>query len=152
MVEVTAAGLVVARNRKARHDYVVEDTVEAWGRSFDRTMANHALDELQKNKQAGGEIWLINAHIPEYEAASHFGHESRRPRKLLLHRRQVARLIGAVQREGKTLVPLSIYFNARGRAKVELGLVHGKKAHDKRASIKEREWRRDRQRLLKSRG
>ncbi|MBM3584512.1 MAG: SsrA-binding protein SmpB [Alphaproteobacteria bacterium] len=156
MVEVTSAGLVVARNRKARHDYAVEDTFEAGivlaGSEVKSLRGGRANIADSHAIEQDGEIWLINAHIPEYASARHFGHESRRPRKLLLHRRQVARLIGAVRREGKTLVPLSIYFNARGRAKVELALAHGKKAHDKRSSIKEREWQRDRQRLMKARG
>lgn len=156
MVEVTAAGLVVARNRKARHDYFIEDTFEAG-----IVLAGSEVKSLRGGRaniadchaaEKDGAIWLFNAHIPEYASAAHFGHESRRPRKLLLHRRQVDRLIGAVQREGKTLVPLSIYFNQRGRAKVELALAHGKKSHDKRATIRDRQWARDKQRLMRARG
>ena len=91
----------------------------------------------------------MNAYIPEYTQGNRYNHEPRRPRKLLLHKRQVKRMIGAVQREGYTLVPLSVYFNPRGIAKVELGLAIGKKQHDKRADIKKREWQRERQRLMK---
>ncbi|MEX2650067.1 MAG: SsrA-binding protein SmpB [Alphaproteobacteria bacterium] len=155
-MEVTAAGLVVARNRKARHDYFIEDTVEAGivlsGSEVKSLRGGRASITDSYAVEKGGEIWLINAHLPEYAAANRFGHETRRPRKLLLHRKQVNKLIGAVTREGKTLVALSVYFNARGRAKVELALAHGKKAHDKRATIKAREWQRDKQRLMRARG
>lgn len=98
-----------------------------------------------------GELFLFSAHISEYNAANRFNHAPLRPRKLLLHRRETAKLLGAVQRQGMTLVPLSIYFNDRGYAKVELGLARGKKAHDKRDSIKEREWNRDKARMLRGR-
>ena len=95
------------------------------------------------------ELWLVNAYIPEYTQGNRFNHEPRRKRKLLLHRRQISRLTGAIQREGYTLVPLSIFFNDRGMAKVELGLAKGKKQHDKRDTEKARDWQRTRQRLLK---
>jgi SsrA-binding protein len=154
-VEVTGSGLVVARNRKARHDYFIEDTFEAGivlsGSEVKSLRGGRANITDAYAVEKGGEIWLINAHLPEYAQANRFGHETRRPRKLLLHRRQVNRLMGAVNREGKTLVALSIYFNPRGRAKVELALAHGKKAYDKRATIKEREWQRDKQRLMRPR-
>ena len=100
----------------------------------------------------GTELFLFNAHIPEYLEANRFNHEVRRPRKLLLHRREINKLMGAVQREGMALIPLKVYFNDRGRAKVELGLGKGKKLHDKRETEKERDWNRDKQRLLKSGG
>ncbi len=147
---------VVARNRKARHEYFVEDTVEAGVvlmgsevKSLRQGRANIA-ESYATDKD--GDIVLVNAHIPEYAGANQFNHEPRRPRRLLLHRRELNKLLGAVQREGKTLVPLSIYFNERGRAKVELALVHGKKAHDKRATQRTREWERERGRLLRARG
>jgi SsrA-binding protein len=147
---------VVARNRKARHEYAVEDTLEAGlelmgseVKSLREGRANIA--EAYAVDQGGG-LMLVNAHIPEYAGASHFNHAPRRPRRLLLHRRELNKLLGAVRREGKTLVPLSIYFNPRGRAKVELALVRGKKAHDKRADIRDREWQRDKQRLMRARG
>ena len=109
------------------------------------------INEAYATEQAG-ELYLVNAYIPEYAAARHFTHETRRPRKLLLHRREIARLIGAIQRKGQTLIPLALYFNPRGIAKVELGLAHGKKAYDKRASIKERDWKREQERLLREKG
>ena len=97
----------------------------------------------------GEEIWLINSHIPEYSHGNRLNHEPRRPRKLLLKNREIAKLNGAVTRQGLTLVPLSIYFNGTGRAKVELALARGKKVHDKRETMKERDWKREQQRLLR---
>jgi SsrA-binding protein len=99
-----------------------------------------------------GEAWLVNANIPEFSHGNRFNHEPKRPRKLLLHRREIEKMIGAVERKGMTLIPLSVYFNARGRAKVELALARGKQTHDKRASVKERDWKRDKARLLRERG
>lgn len=100
--------------------------------------------------EMGGELWLFNAYIPEYGAANRFNHEVRRPRRLLLHRRQIERLKGALQRKGMTLVPLSLYFSPRGWAKVELGLARGKTLYDKRAALRERDWQRERERLLRA--
>jgi len=100
----------------------------------------------------GGELFLVNAYVPEYRQANRFNHETRRPRKLLLHRRQVGKLAGGVLREGLTIVPLRIYFNERGRAKVGIALAKGKKLHDKRETIKERSWNRERARLLREKG
>ena len=105
----------------------------------------------QQIKEEGGEAWLVNAHIPEYASGNRFNHEPRRPRKLLLHRKQISKLIGAIQREGRTVVPLLVYFNPRGRAKIEIALVTGKQAHDKRQAIKDRDWQRQRARLLSAR-
>ena len=143
---------VVAQNRKARHNYFIEETFEAGlsltgtevkslrgGRS---TIAESYVTAIE------GEAWLVNATIPEYAGGNRNNHEPRRPRKLLLHRGQVNKLIGAIQREGRTVVPLQVYFNEKGRAKLEIALAVGKKAHDKRASIKERDWQRQRSRLL----
>jgi SsrA-binding protein len=143
---------VVAQNRKARHNYFIEETFEAGlsltgtevkslrgGRS---TIAESYVTTIEN------EAWLVNATIPEYASGNRFNHEPRRPRKLLLHRSQVNKLIGAIQREGRTVVPLQVYFNEQGRAKLEIALAVGKKAHDKRASIKERDWQRQRSRLL----
>jgi SsrA-binding protein len=147
---------VVARNRKARHEYFVEDTLEAG-----IVLAGSEVKSLRDGRaniadayagEKGGELFLMNAHIPEYAGANRFGHETRRPRKLLLHRRQINRFMGAVGREGKTIVPLSVYFDEHGRAKVELALVRGKKAHDKRASIRDRDWQRDKERVMRARG
>jgi SsrA-binding protein len=100
----------------------------------------------------GGEIWLINSNIPEYQQANRFNHAPKRPRKLLLHRSQINKLIGAVEREGMTLVPLKLYFNERGRAKIELALARGKKLYDKRETEKKRSWERERGRLLRQKG
>ncbi|OFX01639.1 MAG: SsrA-binding protein [Alphaproteobacteria bacterium RIFCSPHIGHO2_12_FULL_66_14] len=143
---------VVAQNRKARHNYFIEETFEAGlsltgtevkslrgGRS---TIAESYVTAIE------GEAWLVNATIPEYAGGNRNNHEPRRPRKLLLHRSQVNKLIGAIQRQGRTVVPLQVYFNEKGRAKLEIALALGKKAHDKRASIKERDWQRQRSRLL----
>ena len=146
----------VAQNRRARHDYSIEETVEAG-----IMLAGSEVKALRDGRgnlndsYAGpseGALWLYNAYIPEYKAANRFNHETRRPRKLLLHRRQVDRLSGLVQREGATLVPLSVYFNERGIAKVQLGLAHGKRKVDKRASEKAREWQRDKARILRAKG
>jgi SsrA-binding protein len=98
-----------------------------------------------------GEAWLVNATIPEYASGNRNNHEPRRPRKLLLHKAQIRKLIGAIQREGRTVVPLQIYFNERGMAKMEVALASGKKAHDKRHAIKERDWQRQRSRILSRR-
>jgi len=100
-------------------------------------------------KVEGDEVWLINSHIPEYSHGNRLNHEPRRERKLLLKQREISRLRGSIERQGLTLVPLSIYFNASGRAKIELALARGKKAHDKRDTIKERDWKREQQRLLR---
>lgn len=147
---------VVAENRRARFDYFVDDRMEA-GIALTGT-------EVKALRQGEGsiaesyatindeEVWLINSHIPEYSHGNRLNHEPRRQRKLLLKGREIAKLNGAVTRQGLTLVPLSIYFNSRGKAKVELALARGKKVHDKRDTIKERDWKREQGRLLRSRG
>ncbi|MFQ5939222.1 MAG: SsrA-binding protein SmpB [Alphaproteobacteria bacterium] len=148
-------GPVAARNRKARHEYFIEDTMEAG-----IVLAGTEVKSLREGRanitdayaaEEGGELHLMNAYIAEYPAANRFNHETRRPRKLLLHRRQVDRLLGAVRRQGMTLVPLAIYFNEKGRAKVQLALARGKRKYDKRAVEKEREWQREKERLLRAR-
>ena len=144
-----------AQNRKARHDYFIEETLEAgivlMGTEVKSLRAGGAsIAEAYAGPQ-DGEIFLFNAHIPEYKAAKHFGHEPKRPRKLLLKRREVGRLTGAVQRAGITMVPLSLYFNERGIAKIQLGLAKGKRKTDKRDTEKERDWQRDKARLLRER-
>ena len=101
---------------------------------------------------SGSDLMLFNAYIPEYLEANRLNHETKRPRRLLLHRRQIDKLIGATQRQGYTVVPLKIYFNDQGRAKVELGLGKGKQAHDKREASKQRDWDRDRARIMRDRG
>lgn len=156
MSKSTAKRTVVAQNKKARFDFHMEDIFEAG-----IMLTGSEVKTLRKGKatitesyatEENGEIFLINAYIPEYTEANRFNHEPRRPRKLLLHRREINRLIGAVQKKGKTLVPLSIYFNENGYAKVELGLAVGKQKHDKRETEKKRDWQRDKARIMKERG
>lgn len=147
---------VVAQNRRARHDYIIEETLEA-GIALTGTEVKSLRGGRGSVKEAyaqdqDGELYLINAHIPPYEAANRFNHEPRRPRKLLVHRRELGSLIGRIRREGYTLVPISLYFNSRGIAKVELGLARGKKKVDKRETAKKRDWQRQKARLLRERG
>jgi SsrA-binding protein len=142
----------VAQNRRARHDYAIDDTIEA-GLQLVGTEVKVLRQGLASIAEAyatarGGEIVLLNANFPIYPSAR-FNHEPRRPRRLLLHRREINRLMGAVKRDGITLVPLAIYFNARGRAKLELGLAKGKRKADKREVEKARDWQRDRGRILR---
>ncbi|MDO9417482.1 SsrA-binding protein SmpB [Pararhizobium sp.] len=147
---------IVAENRKARFNYEIIDTYEA-GMVLTGTEVK-ALREGKANiaesyaSDEGGEIWLINSYLPEYLQANRFNHEPRRRRKLLLSKREVNRLRVAVNREGMSLVPLKVYFNDQGRAKIELALGKGKKLHDKRESEKERDWNRQKGRLLRERG
>jgi SsrA-binding protein len=146
----------VAENRRARFDYFVEERFEAGIQ-----LAGTEVKSLRQGEGSiaesyatvdGDEIWLINSHIPEYSHGNRLNHEPKRPRKLLLKQREISKLRGSIERQGLTLVPLSIYFNASGRAKVELALARGKKAHDKRETIKERDWKREQQRLLRHNG
>ena len=145
-----------AVNRRARFNYEIGQTFEA-GVALSGSEVK-SLREGRSNiadSYAGehaGELWLYNAYIPEYLQANRFQHETRRPRKLLLHKREINRLVGAVQREGMTVVPLKIYFNDRGRAKVELALAKGKKLHDKRQTERKRDWDREKSRLLRDKG
>ncbi|MGO4284543.1 SsrA-binding protein SmpB [Bosea sp. TAB14] len=147
---------LAADNRKARFNYEIKETVEAGialqGTEIKSLRGGKATISESYAGPMGTELFLFNAHIPEYLEANRFNHEVRRPRKLLLHRREINKLMGAVQREGMALIPLKVYFNDKGRAKVELGLGKGKKLHDKRETEKERDWNRDKQRLLKSGG
>jgi SsrA-binding protein len=147
---------LVAENRKARFNYEISETFEA-GLALQGT----EVKSLRRGKAnigdayagpSGDELFLFNVHIPEYLEANRFNHEPRRPRKLLLHRREINRLIGATQREGMTIVPLKLYFNPKGIAKVELGLARGKKLHDKRDAEKKRDWERERGRLMREKG
>jgi SsrA-binding protein len=144
-----------AQNRRARHDYLILSTLEA-GLVLHGTevkvlrQGGASIAEAYADENAG-ELYLVNANIPEYAASAHFNHQPKRPRKLLLHRKEMSRLLGAIRREGMTLVPLSIYFNERGRAKVELGLARGKRKSDRRQADKDRDWRKNRARLLRSR-
>ncbi len=147
---------LVAENRRARFDYFIEEVVEA-GIQLHGTEVK-ALREGRANiaesyaSPEQGELFLINAHIPEYAPASQFNHEPRRRRKLLIKKREFAKLATAVDREGRTIVPLKLYFNERGMAKLEIAVAKGKKAPDKRDSTKDREWKRQQGRLLRDRG
>jgi SsrA-binding protein len=147
---------VVAENRKARFNYAFEDTMEAG-----LVLTGTEVKSLREGKAniaesyasaENGEIWLINAHLPEYLQANRFNHEPRRKRKLLLHKKQIDRLFAGVNRDGMTLVPLKIYFDDRGMAKMELALAKGKKLHDKRETEKKRDWQRQKSRLLRQNG
>src|SRR5579864_256138 len=147
---------VIADNRKARFHYEIGETLEAG-----IALSGTEVKSLRNGKAtigesfAGpreGEIWLYNANIPEYLQASRFNHAPKRPRKLLLHKRQISKLIGAVEREGMTIVPLKVYFNPRGMAKIELAIGRGKKLHDKRETEKKRTWNRERSRLMREKG
>jgi len=147
---------VVAENRKARFDYHIEDVFEA-GLALQGTevkslrFGEGSIAESYAEIK-DGQVWLVNANIPEFSHGNRFNHEPKRPRKLLLHEREINKLFGAVERKGMTLVPLSIYFNARGRAKVELALAKGKQAHDKRQTMKDRDWQRGKARLMREKG
>lgn len=145
-----------AQNRRARFDYHILDTLEAGivltGSEVKSLREGHASINEAYATEDKGELWLVNAHIPEWKAATRFNHEPRRPRKLLVHRKELNRLAGAIKREGVTLVPLSIYFNEKGRAKCEIGLAKGKKKADKRETEKARDWQRDKARLMRERG
>jgi SsrA-binding protein len=147
---------VVAENRKARFNYEIMDTYEAG-----LVLTGTEVKSLREGKaniaesyasDEDGEIWLINSYLPEYLQANRFNHETRRRRKLLLSKREINRLRIAINREGMTLVPLKVYFNDVGRAKIELALAKGKKLHDKRETEKERDWNRQKGRLLRDRG
>jgi len=147
---------IVAENRRARYDYFVEDRFEAGielkGTEVKALRAGEGSIAESYATVDGEEIVLINSHIPEYKNGSYLNHEPRRKRRLLLRKREINKLNGAITRQGLTLVPLSIYFNPAGRAKLELALARGKKTYDKRETIKERDWKREQGRLLRSNG
>jgi SsrA-binding protein len=147
---------VAADNRRARFNYELGEVFEAG-----LVLTGTEVKSLRQGKgtiteayadSRDGEIWLINSNIPEYLQANRFNHTPKRPRKLLLHKRQVNKLTGAVEREGMTIVPLKIYFNDKGRAKIEVALGRGKKLHDKRETLKKRSWDRERSRLMRVKG
>jgi len=144
---------MIVANRKARHDYLIEDVFEAG-----IMLVGTEVKALREGKaslndayagEKGGELWLFNSYISEYKAGNRNNHETRRPRKLLMHAREISKLIGANQRDGMTIVPLSMYFNDRGLAKVELATARGKKLHDKRQSDKDRTWKLDKARIMR---
>ena len=148
--------LTVAKNPKAYHDYTIDETLEAG-----LMLLGSEVKSLRRGKvsikeayaaEEDGDIYLINANISEYEGANQFNHDPKRKRKLLLHKKEITKLLNAIKRKGTTLIPLSIYFNKRGIAKLSLGLASGKKQHEKRASEKDREWKRDKERILRDKG
>ena len=147
---------IVAQNRKARYDYTIKDTIEAGmvlkGPEVKSLRHGRATLTEAWAGEREGELYLFNAYIPEYQGGVLSWFEPRAPRKLLLKRKQIATLAGAVARDGATLVPLQIHFNDRGRAKVLLGIAEGRKKADKRAAVAARDWQRDKARLLRARG
>jgi SsrA-binding protein len=146
----------VAQNRKARHDYAIEDTLEAGimltGSEVKSLRLGRCTLVEAFAQPEQGELFLLNAHIPAYEGASHFQHDEKRKRKLLLHRKELDKLMAAIGRKGMTVVPLSLYFNDRGKAKVQLGLAKGKTHVDRRDDIKKREWQREQARVMRAKG
>ena len=150
------AGKLIAENRRARFDYFLEETIEAGlvltGTEVKSLRLGRANIAESYASAENNEIVLINADIPPYTQANRFNHEPRRPRKLLLHRKQIDKLTGAIQREGRTIVPLKLYFDDKGRAKLQIALAKGKKAHDKREATAERDWKRDKARLMRDKG
>ncbi len=154
--EAPTEAKLVAQNRRARFDYELLDSHEA-GLALTGTEVKSLREGRASLAEAhvgesGGELWLFNAHIPEFAPANRFNHEPRRPRKLLMHRREINRMIGAVQKEGMTIIPLRLYFNRRGIAKLALALARGKKRYDKRETEKKRDWQREKARLMKEKG
>lgn len=151
-----AVGRLVAENRKARYNYSIADTLEAGimltGTEVKSMREGRADIGDSYASERGGELFLVNAHVPEYKSGNRFNHEPRRERKLLLRRREINRLISVIQRSGLTVVPLKIYFNERGLAKVLLGTGRGKKQHDKRQTAKERDWKRSQARIIREHG
>lgn len=149
-------GKVIAENRRARYEYALEDAIEAGiqltGTEVKSLRNGKAMIAESYASAEDGELFLINSHIPEYLQANRFNHSERRPRKLLVHRRELNRLIGATQREGMTIVPLRMYFNDRGMAKVAIALGKGKKLHDKRETEKKRDWQRQKGRIMREHG
>lgn len=147
---------LVAENRRARFDYLIEETMEAGiqllGTEVKALRAGRANIAESYAAPERGELWLVNAHIPEYAPAAQFNHEPRRRRKLLVKSRELKKLVGAVERDGRTIAPLKLYFNERGVAKLEIALAKGKKAHDKREASKDRDWKRQQARLIRDRG
>ncbi|HTJ65404.1 MAG TPA: SsrA-binding protein SmpB [Alphaproteobacteria bacterium] len=150
-------GKIAAQNRRARHDYQIEDTVEAgivlMGTEVKSLRTGQASIQEAFAREQDGDLYLMNAHIPEYQQAHKLlQHEVKRPRKLLLHRKEMSKLMSSIKREGVTIVPLSVFFNPRGIAKVQLGVAKGKRKADKREADKARDWQRDKARLMRDKG
>jgi len=147
---------IVAENRRARYEYFLEEFFEAGialtGTEVKSLRFGEGSIAESYAEVKGNEVWLVNANVPEFSHGNRHNHEPKRPRKLLLHHRQVEKMRTAVSREGMTLIPLSVYFNGRGRAKVELALAKGKKLHDKRETEKARDWKREQGRIMRERG
>jgi len=147
---------IVSENRKARFNYAIEENLEAGmvltGTEVKSLRSGKATIAEAYAQVKDGDVWLVNANIPEYGGGNRFNHEPTRVRKLLLSRREIEKLHRATEREGMTLIPLKVYFNARGIAKIDLGVAKGKKLHDKRADTKERDWQRDKARLMRQKG
>jgi len=150
------ADRLVAENRKIRYDYFVQEEIEAG-----MILSGTEVKSLRKGRasitdayatEISGELWVLNVNIPEYEGGNRNNHEPKRPRKLLLHRKQVSKLIGLIKIKGLTLAPLKIYFNGRGIAKILLGVAKGKKEYEKREAVKERDWKREQRSLMKEKG
>lgn len=145
---------IAARNRKARHNYFIESNIEAGimlqGTEIKSIRNGRSSIEESYASEENGELYLVNAYIPEYQAGGTSQHETRRARKLLLHKKELSKMINAVNREGITIIPLSLYFNKRGMLKVDLGLAKGKRQYDKRQSEKQRDWKRDQARILRN--
>ena len=147
----------VAKNRRATFDYEIEDKFEVGIVLYGTEVKSLRLGQCSINEAyvgpKAGEIWAFNINIPEYQqAAPHLQHEPQRPRKLLLHKREVDKLLGSVQRGGYTIIPMRLYFNGRGLVKLEIGLGKGKKQHDKRETEKKRDWGREKQRIMRDHG
>jgi SsrA-binding protein len=147
---------LLAENRRAKFDYFLEDFVEAGiqllGTEIKALRDGRANIAESYVSPEGRDLVLINADIPPYKQANRFNHEPRRPRRLLLHRKQIDRMIGAVQRDGQTIIPVRLYLNEAGKAKIEIAMAKGKKLHDKRQATADRDWARDKARLMKDRG
>jgi SsrA-binding protein len=147
---------IVAENRRARYEYFIEDVYEAGimltGTEVKSLRFGEGSIAESYAEVKNGEVWLVNSNVPEFSHGNRHNHVPKRPRKLLLHEREIAKFHGAVERKGMTLVPLSVYFNARGRAKVELALAKGKNAADKRQTSKDRDWQRDKARIMRENG
>ena len=147
---------IVAENRRARFDYSIDTVFEA-GIVLTGTEVKSLRDGTGSIAESyaevkSGEVWLVNSNVPEFSHGNRFNHEPKRPRKLLLNNREIGKMHNAVSRDGMTLVPLTVYFNSTGRAKVELALAKGRKAHDKREASKERDWKREQGRIMRDRG
>ncbi len=154
--EVGVKTKMLAENRRARYEYFIDQVFEAGialvGTEVKALRQGEGSIAESYAELKDGQIWLVNANIPEFSHGNRFNHEPKRPRRLLLHEREIGKMGSAVNREGMTLIPLSIYFNPQGRAKVELAIAKGKKLHDKRETERDRDWKRDAARIMRDRG